>query len=1124
MEYYEVIFSSSEIKTVQDYLLSPGCPVKLAEGVSLQNKREVLNKQSKDFLSWTKDGVVTNELQIRLTYNAKESKDYENVHSGSLLLKPGVRFVIPMEKCDRSSLSTQGFTLTSTDEATFKAYELAKLEADIGYVKIDNPLTPSVSSGSLKQYFPEITVWIWCRALSNSSPIPQDTTPFLDKMQGEIFDLTPFIERGQTSVTKNGGNFQLSLPPLVTEYDSDGKWVLKKASIQKSLDKVTGVTEYLSHADLFTLNQAKNRLERNQFLFHNIISSNDLVFIRFETLEMEADVRYQDKNNFFVNKGILGGKIYDMIGLVDSNTLVFDSRSNSVTVQVDGRDLSKLFIEDGTYFYALENSQGKLNFLGDSSAKNPLLKRLFFEGQSQMQFIDLYSFKSIETVLKFVIQQLSNIGVVPDSLFNSYGDRRNTSFVLSDKGKDDLAKKQTLINNYQTQVTTEIGRLRKQYGLVSLLNGKIDTLGERETIKSIFSSLKDFFVSIRQQNGQGNIPRIVSVNKTVGWSVFSYKQETIPPNTFPIAFNDQIYPSTNRTVVLNNDLTNLVSYFDILLDSERTLSTTADSSEVLATGIWQIVNLTIDNAVANRRIVDSSISSANGSLLNFIKKICQEPFVEYYMDTYSDSFNLIIRRPPFNEEGITTLLEGKVRNQYTGETVNAPVIDVNEIDVISESLGFNDSEVYSWYRLTPQSSFTGNNSIYSTAYLPALYFPEYAEIWGSKPLELIHNYFPYIPLDQGNKSDNILLKQCFVDLAFIVESYAYLPFTRKGTIVMNGDRRIKVGNLIRYNPSGEIFLVDAVSQSYVINEGTIDRTTTVQVSRGMIEQLIYGVEMDLGDGRTKTVSYFNIIDTSLDFSKTKKIPKTKQVRVKNPDYNPISNLPDNTDESLFDEPELLTSVSTDDNPSILVNKLSNFITSEIKKLAPETQTSFTQFLLQVQSLGYKIIFNNGIRSYAEQLDQFNSNPAQYGNKIPSANAPHVRGYAIDINIVNSQGFIYLKSSSKNDWEKTGVPALARRQGFKWGGDFALADCVHFQYAGVTNQPVDNNGQTEYTYQDVESGTEEVPDEDQILKNFRVDRDRFAFFLRKEQIKYAHPNYVSKFSQQQVDTFTKSKPR
>ena len=56
--------------------------------------------------------------------------------------------------------------------------------------------------------------------------------------------------------------------------------------------------------------------------------------------------------------------------------------------------------------------------------------------------------------------------------------------------------------------------------------------------------------------------------------------------------------------------------------------------------------------------------------------------------------------------------------------------------------------------------------------------------------------------------------------------------------------------------------MDAVSQSTSISTNSSERTTTLTVSRGMVEPFIKGKNI-LINGQLKKVSYFNIINTDL---------------------------------------------------------------------------------------------------------------------------------------------------------------------------------------------------------------------------------------------------------------------
>ena len=293
-------------------------------------------------------------------------------------------------------------------------------------------------------------------------------------------------------------------------------------------------------------------------------------------------------------------------------------------------------------------------------------------------------------------------------------------------------------------------------------------------------------------------------------------------------------------------------------------------------GIWSIINLVVDDSVADRRIVDQSIGNEHGSLLNGIRKICQDPFVEFFSDTYGDKFYLIARKKPFDKQSIVSALKGqssvekdelnikldkKNKSDTTKDISSNLIIDIEEIDVISDNLTFSQ-ETYSWYRLQLQNLIGGADNSMAFAYLKAVYFKEYADIFGSKPLDVTTNYIPYNPIvDKKNSlSAAYFIKQGTYDLKYMIESHAHLPFTRQGTITMNGDRRIKRGTFVRYKGTGEIYYIEGVANSFNIDMGSIDRATTLQVSRGMIEKHI-DPKPSL-DGQT--YSYFNIINLPID--------------------------------------------------------------------------------------------------------------------------------------------------------------------------------------------------------------------------------------------------------------------
>jgi hypothetical protein len=110
----------------------------------------------------------------------------------------------------------------------------------------------------------------------------------------------------------------------------------------------------------------------------------------------------------------------------------------------------------------------------------------------------------------------------------------------------------------------------------------------------------------------------------------------------------------------------------------------------------------------------------------------------------------------------------------------------------------------------------------------------------------------------------------------MVDCYAYMPFTRTGTLTIRGDRRYRKGLIVYHEPTDEYFYVDSVAQSFRSDAMSTDRTTILNVSRGMKKSYI-----DM---------YFNIIETPFEEgsynSKNKfkeKPPETKTPETKTPE-------------------------------------------------------------------------------------------------------------------------------------------------------------------------------------------------------------------------------------------------
>lgn len=1063
---YELEHSSPEIATVGEYCADINSPA--AKYVDKENS--FLNVKGKD--------GVTNKERIFNTYTEAENEEYKNKAAKDLLLKVGTVLAVPTEKIERNALLTAGIEVVTNDIVSFKAEALADIEGDAGYVAVNKPISGQINRGSVKEILPDVTVWIWCRSLSSKD----------GSMSGEIFDVTPFVQSVTTNVGKNGGNFHLKLPPLVCSMNDEGKWVIKRKSLiqyRTNTNLSLAGQGYVAEGSIFTNENSESgssfseKLIRNGFLFHNIIGSNDVVFIRYETLAMESATRFKDYENFYVNKNQIADKIYDMIGLVDLNGVNVSPEENDVSINVTGRDLSKLFIDDGTYFYALELSQGKLNFAGGSTQKNDLMQRVFSD--NQLTYFNLWYNNSIENVFKFVIQQLSTIKVVPDDLFESYGNRRNTKY-NQDKNLGKGSPIDDQLDELEANAKAGIKQLRIENNLTESVSV------ENKAIQQIFTALRLFLQTLRDKK-----IRKVTGNSTTGWNAFVWDSpdgiNDVFEDTFPRYFDSKLYDLDNYPDGISSPtLSEVMDNVDKYLDTKNQKPKNDESfKKELASGIWQILKLVIDGNVTSRRIVDSSASSANGSLINFFRKVCQEPFVEMYMDTYGDTYNVIIRKPPTDQLGVISYLEGNIMHERGVVKSTPAIIDVEADDVLGEDLNFNDSEVVSWYHLTPRQAFLGDSQNFSLSYLPAIFLQEYADIWGSKPMQLVHNYMPYVPLDPKSDTQlSITEKQAIYDIKYMVESNQHIPFTRSGSIRLNGDRRLKMGNFMRYKPTGEIFHIDAVQQGFNISESSIDRTTVVQVSRGMVEQFIYGIP----DGDKEHISYFNIVNTKLNF-------KSKEVDVPAEEVEP----------EVFEEEEK-------NNEDTL--KLGKVLAKETLRNDSQGQSGFGVSRIGHTHQGVDIVTIAGEPVYAP-IDGVLRLAKPYKNKD-----------------VGGMGIIgtgaYKGYEVKMFYSIAKVPFGSKvKKGDMIGVSYDLTKLypkitphIHFELVkkGVKLDPTEyvfNDKELERLFGDeAEDPTPVAPtaapaapkktqsfDRDAVFSNFKVNVNVFNFFLRKEQFKKEH---------------------
>lgn len=659
---FQGIKGSREPATIQDFL----------DDLKKQGYQEDLTVD--EFLKFSNGNWTNAEIIINKYTPLMKSKYRSEIRQNKPpLIRVGTWYVIPNKQITAELQEILASDLFMRQYSSFSAFWSTKqkeLLKDPEYVPWDSPTNNGDSSSSKpindsyvakkraaasgsgdenKEYHVQmkalnIKVWVYSRAFN------------------KVYDISSWIRTCSTNKDISMGTFSMELVPT---------------------DTLTIQTFGEDFANHFNITDKRGSIHRDWF--SKFIQNNDMIFIRFEKLKKEKyeDMGKRQSSTHIVEPSELNDKlIWDMMGLIDTVSTNVDSESTDYSVSISGRDLMKLLVEDGSYFIPLkfvEGSPDRWFYGGDPESS--WFKRNMVAGSYDYYFA--YEFQQIDTVSSFIVNQLSNIGIVPNSLFSHCAKRPD------------------------------------------------------------------------------------------------------------------------------------------------------------AKGVWQMITLWVDGQLSDRRIVDRSLTNPEGTLLDFFNKICQQPFVEFWGDTWGNEFDLMIRQPPFTKTAIQNVVNSK------------EFIGIEPKDLLSFSLEY-DNRAYAWYRIMPQNALTGSSQFSSLALVPIIFLNEYVERFGNKRCITNDIYLSEKSLKgkDDEKNINTMSQALLNDLLYVVETTSYLPFTRKGTITINGDRRIKVGTFVILESTQELFYVTAVNNTITFTNDVIDRVTVLTVERGMLLEYITNAAKN----------YFNIVD------------------------------------------------------------------------------------------------------------------------------------------------------------------------------------------------------------------------------------------------------------------------
>ena len=279
----------------------------------------------------------------------------------------------------------------------------------------------------------------------------------------EFADLSRHIVSLATSMTSNGGSFTMRLPIISARSAgvSTIHEILKGKNGEREYGDMVGQKGSVTKSDVsyeygekgeYYAKSSFDDIEANYFNW--LISSNDILFISFEKLDMElvketADWYSGDVDNFNISTKLAEG-IYDMIALVDEVKVVTNSQSSDAYVEITGRDLMKLLIEDGSFFFnpsttsdpstvfANEQSYGKQGDIREADVMNNTYNNPINRLRRVTGEIDIFANRinmDISYILKGVISQLANVEVVPGYVFETWGEDRTKYIELEPEKK-----------------------------------------------------------------------------------------------------------------------------------------------------------------------------------------------------------------------------------------------------------------------------------------------------------------------------------------------------------------------------------------------------------------------------------------------------------------------------------------------------------------------------------------------------------------------------------------------------------------------------------------------------------------------------------------------------------------
>lgn len=317
-------------------------------------------------------------------------------------------------------ISETNLQVNTDDFFAFESEQIKRIINNEGYVINRN----------VKKQNPDVKVFGWFKSYYYAGTLEKSGV-FYRSNKTRFVEISKYIQDVSTNVTQNGGSFRITLPMINSNQKIKSDLFLYSKSDNDIFNGLFDVIkEYVAEeVNSFEFNDSffhKSTVQDfDKTLFDWMIQSNDLIFISFgdDIKEMEEDI---------------GMRCFDMIGLVDDVSISQNSNGNGQIV-ITGRDLMKLIQEDNSLFFNKATAWGGSNIFTNTESyeKSGDILSSDMRGENVVSPVDrlrrystneinifAYYKQTIDFIIKGVIQKLTNIEIVPDYVFEAWGDRR----------------------------------------------------------------------------------------------------------------------------------------------------------------------------------------------------------------------------------------------------------------------------------------------------------------------------------------------------------------------------------------------------------------------------------------------------------------------------------------------------------------------------------------------------------------------------------------------------------------------------------------------------------------------------------------------------------------------------